>query len=222
VSREHRATPSTSLRGVPHSQLSTVDCEPQCRRVGYFVPIGAPGLQARRKPLNPQPLISHLTNSNGCGNLQPKVLLKVSPLRPFLLPQPSVYPRTPLPTRHSLPTLLLGCPRVTDHESQVTSFQSFAASLASPKKSTPLQSSKSSLFCQNAGVGWASRTQLRDARGGGYPRPYRTRSGGLCLAPPSSITSFRINTCKSVTKQKTLSTCTINTYAKPGEGVAIN
>jgi hypothetical protein len=30
-----------------------------------------------------------------------------------------------------------------------------------------------------------------------------------------SLTPFRINTCKSVSKQKTLSTCTMNTYAKP-------
>jgi hypothetical protein len=30
------------------------------------------------------------------------------------------------------------------------------------------------------------------------------------------LTIFRINTCKSVTKQTTLTTCRINTYAKPG------
>jgi hypothetical protein len=34
------------------------------------------------------------------------------------------------------------------------------------------------------------------------------------------LTPFRINTCKSVSKQKTLSTCRMNTYAKPrGRGV---
>ena len=37
-----------------------------------------------RKLFNPQSLISHLTNSNGCGNLQLKVLLTVSPTRPYL------------------------------------------------------------------------------------------------------------------------------------------
>src|SRR5712692_2515865 len=31
-----------------------------------------------------------------------------------------------------------------------------------------------------------------------------------------ALTPFRMNTCKSVSKQKTLSTCTINTYAKTG------
>ncbi len=38
------------------------------------------------------------------------------------------------------------------------------------------------------------------------PRPSR--------AHPPSATTFRINTCKSVTKQKTLTACRINTYAK--------
>src|SRR5260370_9870764 len=37
---------------------------------------------------NSQALISHLTNSNGCGNLQPKVLLTVSPSRPSFFPNP--------------------------------------------------------------------------------------------------------------------------------------
>jgi hypothetical protein len=46
-----------------------------------------------RKLFNPQSLISHLTNSNGCGNLWTKVLLTVSPFRPFLPPQPRVCSR---------------------------------------------------------------------------------------------------------------------------------
>jgi hypothetical protein len=54
----------------------------------FSVPTTAVG-----NPLNPQPLISHLTNSNGCGNLQTKVLLTVSPFRPFLLQQLRVRPR---------------------------------------------------------------------------------------------------------------------------------
>src|ERR1700730_6327321 len=33
------------------------------------------------------------------------------------------------------------------------------------------------------------------------------------------ITPFRINTCKSVSKQRTLTFFRINTYEKPGEGV---
>ena len=48
---------------------------------------------------------------------------------------------------------------------QITSFQQLADSLSFSKKSTPLQSSKSSLFLQNT-RGGVSRTQLRDIRGG--------------------------------------------------------
>src|SRR6266404_3522730 len=48
--------------------------------------------QGRRNPFNPQPLISHLTNSNGCGNIQSKVPLTVPPFRPSFLPQLAVHP----------------------------------------------------------------------------------------------------------------------------------
>jgi hypothetical protein len=37
-------------------------------------------------------------------------------------------------------------------------------------------------------------------------------------APPNALTTFRINTCKSVSKQTTLSPFRMNTYAKPGGG----
>jgi hypothetical protein len=49
--------------------------------------------QPVRNQFKPQPLISHLTNSNGCGNIQSKVLLTVSPFRPSLCSQPRVYPQ---------------------------------------------------------------------------------------------------------------------------------
>ena len=52
-------------------------------------------ISVARKPFNSQSLISHLTNSNECGNLQTKVLLTVSLFRPFLLPQPRVFSRAP-------------------------------------------------------------------------------------------------------------------------------
>ena len=58
------------------------------------------------------------------------------------------------------------------------------------------------------------------------------REAGLCGDPDMSrlakaskdaesaiVTTFRINTCKSVSKQTTLTTFRINTYEKPGEGV---
>jgi hypothetical protein len=46
-----------------------------------------------RNPFNRQSLISHLTNSNGYGNLRSKVLLTVSPLRPSFSPRPEVFSR---------------------------------------------------------------------------------------------------------------------------------
>ena len=52
-------------------------------------------ISVARKPFNSQSLIYHLTHSNECGNLQTKVLLTVSPFRPFLLPQPLVFSRAP-------------------------------------------------------------------------------------------------------------------------------
>src|SRR6266851_3703588 len=38
------------------------------------------------------------------------------------------------------------------------------------------------------------------------------------LTTHSPLTTFRINTCKSVSKQRTLTTFRMNTYAKQGEG----
>src|SRR5229473_1155500 len=38
------------------------------------------------------------------------------------------------------------------------------------------------------------------------------------LTTHSPLTTFRINTCKSVSKQRTLTTFRMNTYKKPGEG----
>jgi hypothetical protein len=82
-----------------------------------------------------------------------------------------------------------GFSRITGHESQVTPFHQLAASLASPKKSTPLQSSKSSLFSGNTGVGWVSRTQLRDTRGEGVP--LRTYPNGRGTLQPSPLATRR-------------------------------
>src|SRR4051812_8780195 len=41
----------------------------------------------------------------------------------------------------------------------------------------------------------------------------------LACITPRSISPFRMNTCKSVPKQRTLSICRMNTYAKTGGGV---
>ena len=47
----------------------------------------------RPQPIQSTVFISHLTNSNGCGNLQAKVLLTLSPFLPSFLPQSGVFPR---------------------------------------------------------------------------------------------------------------------------------
>jgi hypothetical protein len=51
-------------------------------------------MHAFPQPFNPQPLISHLTNSNGCGNLSPKVLLTCPRIVPSFFPNPGCFPRT--------------------------------------------------------------------------------------------------------------------------------
>src|SRR6266481_9344860 len=55
------------------------------------------------------------------------------------------------------------------------------------------------------------------------PRASGTSQGshlarGCKYAEPATLTTFRINTCKSVSKQKTLTLSRINTYKKRGEG----
>jgi hypothetical protein len=89
-----------------------------------------------RNPFNPQPLISHLTNSNGCGNLQVKVLLTVSPSRPSFPPQSDVYLKRllclpSLPTTHyPLPTFL--CPLLTVSPSRPSFPPQFRVSPCTP------------------------------------------------------------------------------------------
>ena len=103
-----------------------------------------PGRRHSRNPFNPQLLISHLTNSNGCGNLQVKVLLTVSPVSSFLSPTIRCVSERAACLFQDYVRLCVSVPLW-----QIPSFQQLAASLSLPKKSTPLQSSKSRLFCQN-------------------------------------------------------------------------
>ena len=78
-----------------HYRLLPLPAAPSLRFpvVAYFVLSVSSRSAPLRNPFNPQSLISHLTNSNGCGNLCTKVLLTVSPFRPSFPPQPSVYSR---------------------------------------------------------------------------------------------------------------------------------
>src|SRR5260370_25225057 len=48
------------------------------------------------------------------------------------------------------------------------------------------------------------------------PRAYLAK--GCKNSETATLTTFRINTCKSVSKQRTLTPLRINTYKKPGEG----
>ena len=101
------------------------------------------------QPIQFTAFISHLTNSNGCGNLYPKVLLTVSPFRPSFSPQSKVYPQpfdSCNPRARKLPfvfnrlrTLFLSCRSFCD--------------------SCPLFSITSALFDKNTG-GRVSRSGL--------------------------------------------------------------
>ena len=129
-----------------------------------------------RKRLNPQPLISHLTNSNGCGNLQVKVLLTVSPFRPSFIQPLVVHPAndrflTPL---FSITSELLF--------SQLLCFHNYLR--------CPLLFSATHKF-----------------------QVFRPSQRAKCRL---AITTFRMNTCKSVSKQRTLTPFRMNTYAKTG------
>ena len=147
----------------------------------------------------------------------------MSPFRPSFPPQSDVYPKGPVPsspaTRYSLPTNHFSSP-----------FIFITLRIAFP--ATPLFSQPSAL---PGGVGISavhlvtrhSFTQRVVCEG---PLPLHGVASCSQLSTVDCelqfqplLTTFRINTCKSVTKQKTLSICTINTYAKTGgRGVAIN
>src|SRR5258708_21777537 len=52
----------------------------------------------------------------------------------------------------------------------------------------------------------------------GVTPPPKSSSPLATRHSPLALTPFRINTCKSVSKQRTLTTFRMNTYAKQGEG----
>jgi hypothetical protein len=95
----------------------------------------------------------------------------------------------------------------TLHGSQVTSHKSRLFISLQPL----CRFQKSQLLCNQANPASFAKTPGV----GGIPGNLLWR---LYPRAPRSITPFGINTCKSATKQKTLSTCRINTYAKTREG----
>ncbi len=62
----------------------------------------------------------------------------------------------------------------------------------------------------------------KNTGGGGTPTlprlPRAHLAKGCKNSETATLTTFRINTCKSVSKQRTLTPLRINTYKKPGEG----
>src|SRR5258708_13665961 len=93
------------------------------------------------------------------------------------------------------------------------SFQSTAASLSSFFARRPLFSIACSLFSQNTRVGGTSTLPRQAAL------PKRAHFAKGCKnTETATLTTFRINTCKSVSKQRTLTIFRINTCEKQGGG----
>jgi hypothetical protein len=186
-------------------------------------------------PFNPQSLISHLTNSNGCGNLIPGSV-NVSPLGTLLLPQPRVYSQPSDfsgPSRNVSPAVSYSCRLFSSlsalFRARFLCFQQLADS-----------------FCKMPGVWGTSAIPRRALRLFTLLAPsFEGSLEGrviilLCFCRPSSprcfvdllipfplrslwlLSTFRINTCKSVSKQTTLTSFRINTYEKPRGGAPIN
>ncbi|SRR6266404_2475178 len=231
--------------------------------------MGTPG--ARPNPFNPQPLISHLTNSNGYGNLQSKVLQTLSPLPPSFNRNSAC-----IRSRYALPTIDDPCsplfsfhalinPSYRPIDLQVLSFHTLTnpfsrnpfpfSSIQNPGGwRRPARSSTPRSLCLPARQAGLSVEELPNS----FPDiPLRTLeislrsfstsrplfsivcglllqiTGGMgvaaagppCTAHPSQITAtattFRINTCKSVSKQTTLSPFRMNTCEKTRGGEVI-
>src|SRR5258708_30572146 len=107
-------------------------------------------------------------------------------------------------TSTQLPPLAAGYP---------LSFQSAAASLPSLFARRPLFSIACSLFSQNTRVGGTSTLPHQAAlpKGAHFAK-------GCKNTETATLTTFRINTCKSVSKQRTLTIFRINTCEKQGGG----
>ena len=71
---------------------------------------------------------------------------------------------------------------------------------------------KTQLLCNQA-----NPNSFGETPGVGYPRPFDLARGlGLCNAKAVSASPFRMNTCKTASKQTTLTIFRMNTCGKPG------
>jgi hypothetical protein len=104
------------------------------------------------------------------------------------------------------------------HESQVTSHKSRPPSCAKAQKclsASPLPATLAHSLSRNS-FPCHSYANTRD---GGAPLPKLFSPPATRHSPLQFLNTFRINTCKSVSKQRTSSPFRINTYEKPrGEG----
>ena len=173
-----------------------------------------------------------MTNSDGCGNLQVKVTLTVSPFRPSFPPQPSVFSQPPLALQPnfdapgassflSMICCLLGS-LCSLFRARVLCFHQLAASF---RKIPGWGGYPDPVFGLSAGVDEDSRCRrcFYGMPGVEYPDPAFGLSAGAeapGAAQPQDAdlahaNTFGINTCKSVSKQTTLTPFRINTYRKP-------
>jgi hypothetical protein len=138
---------------------------------------------------NFSPLISHLTNSNGCGILHQGSADR-GPFRSSFPPQLKLSPRSP------------------------RAISPLSTAFTPNRSLTPL----STAFTQiHRGVGYvAAGLNVPDLQVR-LPHPERIY-GTLGRSDLQTLSRFRINTCKSVSKQRTLTRFRINTCEKTGEG----
>jgi hypothetical protein len=143
--------------------------------------------------------------------------VNISPVLSTLRILPVATGVSPLRHSPSMPSPSLCSLRLCGKFHVFSSLPPLEISCVSFCKPRPLFSIACSLFSQNAGAGWASRMLLRDTGGGmsgEHTHPFSRRSA--CGA----VSTFRINTSKSVSKQTTLTSFRMNTYEKPrGRGV---
>src|SRR5579859_1399348 len=131
---------------------------------------------------------------------------KVAPPSPATL-SPRLGP-IPAPVRRSIATFDPRCPQPASISFISLRLRTLDLSCTFFPRLDPLFSIACALFDQNT-RGGIPHSDFHQSQAPLHPRP---------PLPPSSVTTFRINTCKSVSKQKTLTSFRMNTYEKRGGG----
>jgi hypothetical protein len=158
--------------------------------------------------------IYHLTSSNGCGNLSPGSV-NVSPLATLLPPEPNVYPQSFDFSPRS---------RNVNHAVSYSCRLFFSLHALSPARVVCFQYLADS-FYKTGGWGISAtapstrRLFTQSLEGGVVQRTGGSTPNLHNFGAP--INTFRMNTCKSVSKQRTLTSSRMNTCEKPGGGGAV-